>query len=164
MIDIKQYVKKNFTLKKLYLMAGVVVAIIATITFFTENGKASDRSIVNVTSNNQSGGVTANTANVTAGTATVTAKTANFSPPQRTLSDNDKQRLLSIPKDADVRIDAILGDSEALRFASVIKDFLLSENYKVNGVSQSVYSAPVIGASISKEKEGNIYKVTIGSK
>ena len=106
---------------------------------------------INVTSNNQSGGITANQVNI-------------GSVP-RNLDENFKRQLLEALtiKSEKIDIASVMGDSESFRFANQINDFLKSQGYiNVEGVSQAVYSKPVIGQFIDRDKIG--VKITIGSK
>ena len=44
-----------------------------------------------------------------------------------------------------------MGDGEAFSFATQIKDFLVQQGHHVNGVNQSVFSAPVIGQQFNPD-------------
>lgn len=106
--------------------------------------------IVNVTSNNQSGGITANQVNI-------------GSVP-RTLDINIQRQLLSFlnSKEESIVIDCIMGDSESFLYANQINDFLKSKGYnKVDGVNQSAFTKPVIGQFMDRDTSG--VKILIGS-
>jgi hypothetical protein len=111
----------------------------------------SNNSTVNVTSNNQSGGITANQVNIVA--------------IPRNLDDKTQNQLLAIlkKKDEPIDISSVMGDAEAFKYANQINDFLKTHGYtKVEGVSQSVFSKPVIGQFIDKDSIG--VKIVIGAK
>lgn len=56
-----------------------------------------------------------------------------------------------------------MGDSEAFRFANQINDFLKAQGYlNVEGVSQAMYSKPMIGQYLNRDNKG--IKIIIGSK
>ena len=106
--------------------------------------------VVNVTSNNQSGGITANQVNI------------GSIPP--TLDINTKRQLLSFLNSKDERIDinSVMGDGESFQFANQINDFLKSQGFtKVDGVAQSVFMKPVIGQFMNRDSSG--VKILIGS-
>lgn len=107
--------------------------------------------VVNVTSNGQSGGITANQVNIGA--------------VPRVLSTMDQTDLLLFLKDKTERINitAIMGDPESFQFAQQINDFLKYKGYKqIHGVDQAVYTKPVIGQFINRDSIG--VKILIGSK
>jgi len=70
-----------------------------------------------------------------------------------------------IPVGSSVNVTSVLGDGEAYNFASQIKEYLDRNNYKVNGVNQSVYSHQINGQIIEKPKDDNdSFKIIIGNK
>ena len=106
--------------------------------------------VVNVTSNNQNGGITANQVNI-------------GSMP-RTLDINTERQLLSFLNSKNERIDinSVMGDAESFQFANQINDFLKSQGFtKVDGVSQSVFSKPVVGQFMNRDSAG--VQILIGS-
>lgn len=106
---------------------------------------------VNVSSTNQSGGITANQVNIGA--------------IPRNLDVNLKNQLLVNLKDKNEHIDiaSVMGDSEAFRLANQINDFLKAQGYlNVEGVSQAMYSKPMIGQFLDRDANG--IKIVIGSK
>ena len=106
--------------------------------------------IVNITSHNQSGGITANQVNI-------------GSVP-RNLDINNQSQLLSFlnSKDEMIDINSIMGDAESFKFANQINDFLKSQGFKkVHGVNQSVFDKPVVGQFMDRDKSG--VKILIGS-
>ncbi len=95
--------------------------------------------VFNVTSNNQSGGITAGVVNV--GPQPRNIDTGLVNQLQRMLPDRTKT----------VTLTAVMGDGEAFSFATQIKNFLVERGYEVNGVNQSVFNAPVIGQQFNPD-------------
>ena len=104
----------------------------------------------------------------------------NFGLQPRKLNEDLKIQLKELIKEgSSVDITAGLGDGEAYSFASEIKGYLEGQGYKVNGVSQAVFSGPVKGQIIEppkeasndskvgkvdgKAQEGNPYRIIIGN-
>jgi hypothetical protein len=55
-----------------------------------------------------------------------------------------------------------MGDAESFQFANQINDFLKSQGFtKVDGVSQSVFTKPVVGQFMNRDSSG--VKILIGS-
>ncbi|WAT17114.1 hypothetical protein OZN62_09210 [Aurantiacibacter sp. MUD11] len=69
-----------------------------------------------VTSHNQSGGITAQNVNVGKIQRRMSPRIAN-------------EMLQSLPKDRAIRVEALLGDAEAIRYATEIRDFLKANGY-----------------------------------
>jgi hypothetical protein len=93
-----------------------------------------------ITSTNQSGGITAGTVNV-------------GSQP-RVLDDDAKMPLLKgVPKIKPVQVTAVLGDGEAMSFATAIMNFLKVNGYTVYGINQAVYTTIVSGTIITLEAD-----------
>ncbi|NCI47437.1 hypothetical protein [Sediminibacterium soli] len=108
------------------------------------------RQIVNVTSNNQLGGITAN--QVTVGAV------------PRKVDYNEQSQLVSLlpEKNEKIKVTCIMGSSEAFEFANEIVDFLKSRGYtKVDGVNQAMYSKPVVGKFLNRDSAG--VEIIIGS-
>lgn len=107
--------------------------------------------MINVSSTNQSGGITANQVNIGSIPRNIDNKTKN-----------ELLEMLKV-KNEPIDISSVMGDSEAFKYANQINDFLKSQGYtKVEGVSQAVYSKPVIGQFIERDNIG--IKIIIGSK
>jgi hypothetical protein len=88
----------------------------------------------------------------------------NQETPPRTLNDAVKQQLKSMmPSASTVHITAVMGDTEAFQFATQIDDFLRSEGYKTDGVSQGLFSKPILGQSLDPKPDGS-FAITIGSR
>lgn len=107
--------------------------------------------VINVTSHNQSGGITANQVNIGA--------------VPRKLDINVQNQLLGAlqNKSEAIEITSIMGDSESFDFATQISDFLKANGYtKVDGVNQSVFTKPVIGQYLDRDSNG--VRILIGAK
>ncbi len=98
----------------------------------------------NVTSNNQQGGITAHTVNV--------------GPQPRDLDSSwggplKTQMLSSLPRDKDLTIMALMGDSEGISLALQIHSFLKSNGFKMkeDGISQGVFSGVTRGLNFNSE-------------
>jgi hypothetical protein len=81
----------------------------------------------------------------------ITAGSVNLGPQQRVLTDEMKRQLLDkVPKDKPVSIMAVLGDSEAVIFATDIFSFMNANGFKMSdgGISQGVFTAPVTGTQV----------------
>lgn len=85
----------------------------------------------NVTSIGQFGGITAGVVNV--------------GPQPRRLDEGLKAQLAQLlpDKSRSVTVTSVMGDGEALSFATQIKDHLLAHGYKVEGVNQAVFAGVV---------------------
>lgn len=104
---------------------------------------------ISITSNNQSGGITAHTVNI--GSA------------RRQLDSASAQQLLqALPKNKPVRVVAVMGDQEAFAFATQILGHLKANGYQAEGVDQAVYSEPVVGQFINSTASG--FEVVVGGK
>lgn len=101
------------------------------------------------TSTNQSGGITANTVNI-------------GSPPRAITGRLEQQLLNTIPPGKKVAIVAVMGDQEAVQFASKIREFLALKGCNVSEVTQAVYAQPVIGQFINPKDGG--FEIVIGSR
>lgn len=111
-----------------------------------ESGRTTN---INITSNNQSGGVTAHT--------------VNFQRPPRGVGPSDAQQLSRIPRSAHITVESLLGDGEAHQFASEIAGWFRANGYaNVDGVTQVVPMQPMEPQAIF-EMSANAYKVRIGS-
>ena len=104
--------------------------------------------VFNVTSIGQRGGITAGIVNV--------------GPQARRLDTGVKAQLgqLLPDKSRTVTVTSVLGDGEALSFATQIKDYLASQGYRINGVNQAVFTGIVAPQSFNSET----LEITIGSR
>lgn len=97
----------------------------------------SDDKRINVTSFNQSGGITAHTVNI--------------GPPQRSLAQEAGLRAQifnEVPRDKPIQVFAIMGDSESYRFAAEIHAFLKANGFPLlepEGISQGLFAPPPVG-------------------
>lgn len=108
---------------------------------------------IHVTSHNQQGGITAYQVNLQQG--------------DRVLNDASAEKFgsqLSQESFDTIDLVAVMGDQEAFRFASQIKNWLVSEGHKVNGVNLAVFSQPVQGQIIEKPDKGGMLKIIIGGR
>jgi len=97
----------------------------------------------------------------------ITAYQVNIQPGDRQLSDDAAKQLEDYLKGVSfksVEVNAVMGDGEAFRFASQIKNFLTSKGFDVKGVNQVVYSAPVQGQAIEPPNDAGVVKVIIGNR
>lgn len=104
---------------------------------------------ISITSNNQSGGITAHTVNIGSARRQLDAASA-------------QQLLQALPKNKPVKVVAVMGDQEAVAFATQILDHLKANGYQAEGVDQAVYSQPVVGQFINPTASG--FEVVIGGK
>ncbi len=107
--------------------------------------------IVNVSSNNQSGGITANQ--------------VNFEAIPRKLNESIANQLLSNlhDKNENISITSVMGDGEAFRYASEITTFLKGKGFnRVDGVSQAVFTKPVLGQFFDRDSTG--VKIVVGTR
>ncbi len=99
-----------------------------------------------VISNNQSGGITAKN-------VTINAK--------RSLTPEiaDKLRELLTPyRGSTVKITALLGDSEGFGYAVQFQKVFATAGWKVDGIDQAVYTAPLAGLLLRIRDENNYAK------
>lgn len=104
---------------------------------------------INVTSYNQTGGITANQVNI--GNQ---ARVLNLE------IQNQIQQMLSKDKGKTITIVSVMGDGEAFSFATHIKNYLSQLGHIVSGVEQGVYSEPIVGQVFNPEK----LEIIIGSQ
>jgi len=101
--------------------------------------QAQPAQVFNVSSTNQSGGITAGVVNVGPKPRQVDA--GLISKLQQMLPDKTKK----------VTVTSVMGDGEAFDFATQIKDVLVKQGYDVNGVNQSVFTVPIIGQQFNPD-------------
>jgi hypothetical protein len=98
-----------------------------------------------VTSYNQQGGITAHS-------VTIGPQQRNLDSPT---SEQLKQQMLSqLPRDKDITVMAILGDTESITFAQQIHSFLKDNGFKLkepNGISQGVFTGAVHGLQFNPD-------------
>jgi hypothetical protein len=152
----KRKKKSSWYWNKITKAIYIIAAIIAILSYFgikpeeKKMSKEEDKKI-NVTSYNQSGGIT--------------AYNVNIGPQDRRLGDkltNQLDEIISQNSGKKIVVTAVMGDQEAFKFASQIKNYLVSKGYEPEGVNQSVYTQPVFGQIIDVKK--NHIDIIIGSK
>ncbi|MFH1829502.1 MAG: hypothetical protein ABH871_01830 [Pseudomonadota bacterium] len=110
--------------------------------------QAQSAQVFNVSSTNQSGGITAGVVNVGPQTRKVDARLVS-------------QLLQMLPdKTKTVTVTSVMGDGEAFGFATQIKAVLENQGYDVNGVNQSVFSGPIKGQQFNPDT----LTLTIGTR
>lgn len=106
---------------------------------------------INVTSHNQSGGITAHTVNI--------------GKEQRQLGDEERAFLTStIPKHARVEIQNPLGDAEAHTYRVEIQQFLLEQGYTNVHGSQGIYAVPERGQRLYHAPGSSLFQLMIFAK
>ena len=154
--------RRQKSLPKWLVWLASIVSIIAGLIFIINSVKPRNnqgglempiQKKINVTSHNQQGGITAYQVILEKG--------------DRILSDSLIEQLRSTLSQwtiSSINIVAVMGDQEAFRFASQIKNFLISEDYEVSGVDQAIFTAPLQGQHIANPTEEGVVKITIGSR
>ena len=108
---------------------------------------------IHVESHNQQGGIT--------------AYQVNIQPGDRQLSTGAVQQVkdyLNTTKFKTIEVNAVMGDGEAFRFASQMKNYLTQEGFEVSGVNQVIYSAPVQGQIIEPPNDEGMIKIIVGNR
>ncbi len=108
---------------------------------------------IHIESHNQQGGIT--------------AYQVNIQPGDRQLTPNVTQQVkeqLNKTKFETIEVNAVMGDGEAFRFASQVKNYLVSEGFEVKGVNQVLYVNPPQGQIIETPKDEGMVKIIIGSR
>lgn len=111
----------------------------------------SSPTIFNVTSQNQTGGITAGI--------------VNFAPVGRHLNESLKKQLDETFPDSSekIKISAQMSDSEANDFAEEIKDYLVGKGFQIIEIAQFMQSPPIIGQVLSTDRDGTRH-IKIGRK
>lgn len=106
-----------------------------------------------INSNNQSGGVTAGIIN-------------NFQArPQRKLTNEARVDLLkNLGSSKKITVFSIMGDQESFILANEMLNFLKSQNLHVEGVTQCIYTVPVLGVHVKKSESNTEWEIIIGSQ
>ena len=148
--------KTSWYWNKISKVIYILTAIITILTYFgikpEENKmKNEDDNNINVTSYNQSGGIT--------------AYNVNIGPQDRMLSESltdQLDKIISQNSDKRIVVTAVMGDQEAFKFASQIKNYLLSTGHDPDGVNQSIFTQPVFGQNV--EVKDDHIDIIIGGK
>lgn len=111
-----------------------------------------NQAIVNITSNHQTGGITAQNVNI------------GLKPQQRILNFALKKQLFEFLNDKNEIIDisSVNGDVEAYNFAVEIGQFLQRNGYTKVNTSQAIYSPPLEGQTMTRVN--NHAQIEIGSQ
>jgi hypothetical protein len=103
----------------------------------------------NVTSYNQSGGITAHT--------------VNMGPQPRSVTPDFEGELMRVTSGhKKITVTCVLGDGEGFQFAAAITNYLKAKGVNVEGVNQAVYSGPVLGQQM--RIEGDTLHLIIGTR
>jgi hypothetical protein len=143
-------------------IAGIVVALITVggLVWSLKGGhivkqstpKNQQQGTTNITSFNQSGGIT--------------AQTVNVGPGKRTLNESVQEQLdnAMIGKKK-VTVVAVMGDGEAFQFATEIFDYLKGKNVPLygGGVVQAAFGRPIIG-QIANQLPNDELQIIVGSR
>lgn len=105
-----------------------------------------------VSSTNQSGGITAHTIN-----ARKSARHIN----QRLKAQING--LIPADKSEKIIVSSSLNDSEAFAFAKEIKDYLVSQGRNVEGVNQVITIPPAVGQDAYRDENG-VFNIRVGSR
>ena len=134
-------------------VVGLVAALVAILEYFGVGpfhmNDKDKPSVINVTSNYQSGGITAGVLNVGV--------------QRRRFTEKDAQQLTqAIPKGADVTVTATMSSDEALAFAYEIYNWMKVNGYpEVQGPNSAMWTQPVFGKVI--RQYGEKYEILIGT-
>jgi len=150
--------KRKGKLAKFALVVSIVASVIAVLLYFGikpgGNKMSENKKNINVTSYNQSGGIT--------------AYNVNIGPQDRKLTSQLADQLLDHIKKNSIEkatVTSVMGDQEAFQFASAIKAFLTDQGIPVNGVNQAVYNKPIKGQIIEPVKDDSkSINIIIGGK
>jgi hypothetical protein len=87
-----------------------------------------------------------------------------ISEPQRHLNDRLMAQLRKLVKrDDNIEIYSVLGDLEALRFATEVKNYLESIGYTIAGQGQAIYPKPMEGHCVVRDPKNMSYvQIIIG--
>lgn len=97
----------------------------------------------------------------------ITAYQVNIQSGDRQLSTRPAQQLKDYLDKTDfktIEVNAIMGDAEAFRFASQVKNYLVSEGFEIKGVNQVVYTAPIQGQIIEPPNDAGMIRIIIGGR
>ena len=97
----------------------------------------------------------------------ITAYQVDIQPGDRQLTDASAQQLKNFMDDEEfnsIEVTAVMGDGESFRFASQVKNFLASAGFKVTGVTEIAYSAPVRSQAVEPPNDAGVVRVIIGNR
>ena len=133
------------------LLSGVFQVI--TVWMQTKNDEQKFSEVHNVTSNNQSGGITAHTVNA-------------FPKPRRLNSDKCESisNKLFPYRDRPILIDTILNDREAIIYAKDTESCLQRKGFQIEGIQKTLYEVPPEGQDIYVFKDKVLIKVGVAKR
>ena len=102
-----------------------------------------DKTIINISSTLQSGGITAHTVNMASPARHINA--SNAAQIKEVIEENEFEK---------ITVTAALNDAEAFGLASEILELIKSLGYEADGVNQAVWMPPPVGQGVEmKDKE-----------
>lgn len=108
-----------------------------------------NKNIYNVSSKNQSGGITAGV--------------VNFEKIQRRLDDNVRNALLSLDKNKSIKVHSSVEDPESFNFATEIFEFLKNNLYDTGTeIYRSVFIPELKGVNIVSHPDNAINEIEVG--
>ena len=137
----------------------VTAALVTVLAYFHVQPKerpVPDDKKFNVTSFNQSGGITA-------GTVHIGSQPRTLSDPQ--LTGLKAQILRDVPRTKPITVIALMGDAESYRFGAEIHAFLKANGYNMaepTGISQAIFTPPPVGVGL--QDKGDHLDFIVGSK
>lgn len=133
------------------LILAAIVAILGYFNIFLFKKEDAGKKII---SNNQQGGIVANTVNIKPSIKSYKRKLDNF----------QKKKFHEISqKYKKIIIDYFMNDTEAYQFAKEIKDFLISKGIKVNKLNFFVPKKPFFGFRLEESTDKNTLFIKIGT-
>jgi hypothetical protein len=151
---VKETITKDQSIKKAYISPLTVKSKKIVKKDSATNlqiGNGNTQAPVNITSNNQTGGITAQNVNVTP------------KPLPRKLNNQQKLQLINYLNDKNEKIDlcSLMNDPEAFEFSYDIEKFLKENGYKnVNGGNQGAFIPPFRGIQV--ERKNSVVFIRIG--
>lgn len=111
-----------------------------------------ERPKIHVESHNQTGGITAYQVNIQRGDRVLDAS-----------ATSEFKDFLRGKEFKYIDVTAVMGDGEAFRFATQIKNFLESEGHTVHGISQALFKSSVEGAVVELPNAAGVIRVIVGN-
>jgi hypothetical protein len=133
----------------LVFVPGLLILLLLLAGYLRQGKESPPMSVSNVTSYNQSGGIT--------------AQQVNIEQPRRHVDDRLKVKMLNeLPRDKPVEVVTVMGDTEAHAFAEEMLQFLKTSGFDASGVTQAIFAEPVRG--IDCHTYENPMQLIIGSR
>ena len=145
---------KRSSWSKIATIISIIAGIVAILAYFGLNpngGEMAEKDNIFISSENQSGGITAHTVNVGSQARTLTPQLA--SQLEMELSKHEGKKII---------VTAVMGDQEAFQFANQILEHLRANGIIADGVNQAVYTSPVTGQRINHDDDK--VDIIIGSR